>query len=365
MFFIFALTTLSIVAMNVGIGVTNKLNNAYQLEIDSNYSKFNIDMATPTSQGGQYFGLNINDVGRSLLNKNGGPIFNNIDYANNSFLASAYQNSALFRNYIGLHIPTMNDSDEISNNLIYMKNRIQTQELLNYFFGLGDLGVNPWDVFKSISPQNQQNESNNLSVDLKEKLLTDMRPLNQAWFSRLNNLNFTKPNITSNNKNCMDFPTYWVIQNFDNTNISTLKLSMPTNLSINNKKININPSEVGVINASELLNKDDSRLFNTPQDVINNWSNFASLVNNAYQSYAKLDDEQIPTNPIDRLKVKYYQDLFTQSALGEPMLCDDKETIIFKVDYDLNVNKYLITYRTMLLSYMTKESVDNTTDGLS
>ncbi|MDE7221793.1 MAG: ABC transporter permease, partial [Ureaplasma sp.] len=373
MFFIFALTTLSIVTMNVGISVTNKLNNAYQLEMDSNYSTFNIDMATPTSQGGQYFGLDANDIGRSLTNKKGDPIFNNIDYANNSFLSSTYQSSALFRNYIGLHIPTMNDSDEINSNIIYMKNRVQTQELLNYFFGIGDLGVNPWDVFKSISPQNQQNESNNLSIDLKEKLLTDMRPLNQAWFSRLNNLSLIQPNTTAANKNYIDFPTYWVVQNFNSTNPSTIKLSMPDNLTVNNKLININPSEVGVINAAELLTKDSSNniipLFSSPKDVIDNWSNFATLVNNAYQSYAQLNPEtgeQIPVNPVDKLSVKYCQELFTQSALENPILCDDNETIIFKVNYNLNANKYLITYRSMLFSYMTRETItDNSVDNLN
>ncbi len=363
MFFIFALTTLSIVSMNIGIGITNKLNNAYQLEMENNRSKFNIDMATPSSQGGQYFGISLNKLGRLSLNKSGKPAFENIDYSNNSFLNNAYKNSVLFRNYQSLHIPTMSDSDEINNNLIYMKNRVQTEELLNYFFGIGSLGVNPWDVFKSISPENQQNESNKLSINLKEKLLVDMRPLNQAWFSRLSNLKYIQPNINANNKNCIEFPTYWVIQNFNDSNYKNWKLSMPTNLKVNGKLVEINPSEVGVLNASELFNENGTYLFSNVNDVIENWDTFASLINNAYQSYAKLNlenGEEIPTNWNDRLKIKYHQELFTQEALNEkPIICDDNQTIIFKVDHSKNKNKYLITYRTMLLSYMTKEIIED------
>lgn len=369
MFFIFVLTTLSIVSMNIGIGITNKLNNAYQLEMQTNHSKFNIDLATPSAQGGQYFGLNLNNVGRSPLNKNGQPSFENIDYSNNAFLGTAYKTSALFRNYISLHIPTMNDSEELNSNLIYMKNRIQTEELLNYFFGIGTLGVNPWDVFKSISPENQQNESNKLSVNLKENLLTDMRPVNQAWFNRVTNLQYIQPNINANNRNCIEFPTYWVIQNFSNPNSKSWKLSLPNDLKVNGQLVNINPSEVGVLNASELF-KDNNYLFNDVNDVVNNWDNFASLVNDTYQSYAKLDLQNadvIPTNWNDRLKVKYYQELFTQEALSEkPIICDDNQTIIFKVDHNLNKNKYLITYRTLLLSYMTKETIpDNNIQNLN
>ncbi|MBR2651506.1 hypothetical protein IKD48_01685 [bacterium] len=99
-FLITLLSLLSISTLSFAMSSTNKLTSAYQLEAKTNNSTYAIDLVTPTTQGGQYFGLPLQYIGQELY-VDGQKIIPST-YATNSPYSTEYNNVPLFKNYSNL-----------------------------------------------------------------------------------------------------------------------------------------------------------------------------------------------------------------------------------------------------------------------
>lgn len=345
-FFIVMLSTLAMGSITFATSAANKIGEAYQLETHTNKSSYAIDLYTPTKQGGQYFGVPIQSTGSELISQNGN---NLVDTGTNKGLyGTTYTSSPIFRNYSSLFWSGANDSSLQKNDITYIKNKTGSQILLNYFFGIGSLGTNPWNISKAFLPSNQMYTSNDLTMKLSHLILSDLRPYNQAYFDNLNAINPLTP--TTNNS--QPFPSVWVIQNFN-------LLNEPQNWKLNYN----NNSEVGVINASEIFDftSEEVKLkWTSPNDVLVDKDNLASIINNAYKTYGQeITETKINGDLKTRLQAKLYGDLFTQEAISDVEINGD--IVTFRVDVNKNVATSLITSRSMFLNrFLTKtEIIDN------
>ena len=345
-FFITLLSTLAMSTVTFASSATAKLSNVYGLETQTNKSTYSIDLVTPTTAGGQYYGTSIQDTGRQLYSSNG-TLLNDVG-TDSSVYQSLYNNSPLFKTYSSLFWASSVDQTLQKNDILYIKDKVANQLVLNYFFGLGSLGTNPWNISKSLLPTNQMNSSTSLSTQLLERMLSDMRPYNQAFFTSVNNLS----TITANDQtNAIPFPSKWVITNFNNQ-------SDPSSWALNYD----NSPDIGVINASEIFNDNMTLRWLTPSDVNNDSANLATILNTAYSTYGTTYTSETPSNNLQkRLYPKLYEQLFTSDAISNIKIGDD--VVEFNVDANANTTKSLITTRTMLLkSFMEKVSISNSSD---
>ena len=338
--FITLLSTLSISSITFAATSASQLSNAYNLETHTNKSVYSIDLFTPTRQGGQYFGTTIQNTGHQL-NAQNGDIIADGGYQTGLY-SKLYKDSPIFRNYSALFLASANDSTLQKNDILYTKNKTGNQILLNYFFGIGNLGTNPWNISKSFLPSNQMYTSNNLTNLLLQKMLSDNRPYNQAYF---NNLTETKL-INPTESNSFPFPSKWIIKNFN-------QLDNANNWELNE----INEPEVGIINASEIFkvidNKSQLRWL-SPADVAIDADKLADIINQAYNTYGTLvTDDYISDKLEDRLFAKLYPTFLTQEAITNVIIKDN--SVEFNVDIEKNIAKDVVTTRSFFLKRFLKK----------
>lgn len=345
-FFITLLSTLAMSTVTFASSATAKLSAAYGLEAQTNQSTYSIDLVTPTTAGGQYYGTSIQDVGRQLYNSDG-TLLNGVG-TDDSVYQDLYYDSPLFKTYSSLFWASSADQTLQKNDIMYIKDKVANQLVLNYFFGLGSLGTNPWNISKSLLPTNQMNSSTSLSTQLLERMLSDMRPYNQAFYTSLNNLTTITPNDETN---AIAFPSKWVITNFNNQNdASTWALNY------------YNSPDIGIINASEIYNEDMSLRWVTPSDVNKDSNNLATILNTAYSTYGTTYTSETPSSDLsNRLYPKLYEQLFTSNAISNIKIGED--LVEFIVNANTNTTKSLITTRSMLLkSFMEKVTISSSSD---
>lgn len=352
--FITVLSTLTIASMTFATSATSKLSRAYELESYTNKSTYSIDLFTPTSQGGQYFGTKIQDTGHQLMGKDDTVNLTDVGYQNGMYSA-LYASSPIFRNYSSLFWASANDSTLQKDDILYTKNKVANQVMLNYSFGLGTLSTNPWNISKSLMPVNQMNASIDLSIKLLQKMLSDIRPYNQAFFDNLNKI---QPLIPSETINANVFPSEWVIQNF-NMQDNADKWNL---VYLDENKF---PDEnVGVINASEIFDDNTMQLkWLAPENVIEDQNNLAEILNHAYNTYGtSYKSEETISALGTKLYPKLYGELFTQDAISNLRIKNGN--VYFSVDVNSNVHKSLITTRSILMKQFMKR-VELTNDNVS
>lgn len=345
--FITLLSTLSISSITFAATSASQLNNAYNLETKTNNSIYSIDLFTPSKQGGQYFGTSIQNTGHQLKSTNGNII------ADGGYQIGLYSNlykeSPIFRNYSALFLASANDSTLQKSDILYTKNKTGIQILLDYFFGIGNLGTNPWNVSKSFLPSNQMYTSNNLTNLLLQKILTDNRPYNQAYFNNIIELNTIQPN----EKNSIPFPSKWVIKNFN-------QLNYASNWELNEN----NEPEVGIINASEIFKIVDNKAqlrWLKPSDVLQDQKQLASIINSSYNTYGSIiKNDEISDKLEDRLFAKLYPEFLTQEAISN--ITVKENSVEFNVDIEKNIAKDLITTRSYFLKMFLKKIEINSND---
>lgn len=345
-FFITLLSTLAMSTVTFASSATTILSASYELETKTNQSTYSIDLVTPTTIGGQYYGANLQDIGRQLYNSNN-VLLNGVGI-DNSVYDNLYLNSPLFKTYSSLFWSSSMDQVSQMNDIMYIKDKVANQLILNYFFGIGSIGTNPWNISKSLLPTNQMNSSTSLSKKLLEKMLGDMRPYNQAFFTSINNLSTIVPNDETN---AIPFPSKWAIVNFNNQ-----KNASDWILNYNNSP------DIGIINASEIFNDDMTLRWLTPNDLNKDSTNLATILNDAYSTYGtKYKSETIPSDLSNCLYPKLYEQLFISDAISNIKI--GKDVVEFNVNANTNTTKSLITTRSILLkSFMEKVIINNSND---
>lgn len=332
--------TLSTITLSVGFtfisSSVNKIQNAYQYELNTNSSAYQISLVTPTIQSGQYYGVEIQDIGRSLKNENGQVVASN-DYSS-GFYSSAWKNSPLFQTYSLMHWASANDSNAYTSEITYLKNIAEIFPILDVTFGISGASTNPMDIVKSIAPNNQIYGLYKSMLDLATYEMSDMRPFNQAFAFKFNaNGSINKTGyITPSQSNSYNFPSTWAIQNFGESN--------PTNWVLNYN----NRDDVGVISAPEIPGLENT------DDLLNYSGNqLANLLNEAYSTYtSSTDTTNIPTL---NTSIKYYPNLFSNDVISNIRKDPNNENIIlFDVNVENNTTKYLLTNRSLFTKYFYK-----------
>lgn len=332
--------TLSTISLSVGFtfisSSINKIQNAYQYELNTNSSAYQINLVTPTIQSGQYFGVGIDEIGRSLKNQNGEFVASN-NYSS-GFYSTAWKNSPLFQNYSLMHWASASDSSAYTSQITYLKNLTQIYPIIDITFGISGVSSNPMDIIKSIAPDNQIYGLYQSMLDLSRSEMSDMRPFNQAFAFKFNtNGTINKTGyITPSQNNSFNFPSTWAIQNFGVTN--------PGDWVLNYN----NDETVGVISAPEIQGLENI------DDVLKYSGNeLANLLNNAYSTYnVNTSTTNIPTY---NTSIKYYPNLFSNNVISNIRKDPNNENIVlFDVNVQNNTTKYLLTNRSLFTKYFYK-----------
>lgn len=211
------LFTLVASALTFATAITDKFSQAKDATFASKKYNFSLDLNTPTVQGGQYLPIKQQNLGKAvvdnnniLLNYNSGipddgylgiPILGNADYinlknyntSNNYANLKYYNNNGLLNEGFtaamtplnqsskinelgtlpGVHFPTLNDSTFQENDLLYLKNRVQSPFTVDLTVGAAGLTTNPWDVARSLAPPNVTINADKLTHQLWTQILND------------------------------------------------------------------------------------------------------------------------------------------------------------------------------------------------
>lgn len=338
--------TLSTITLSVAftfIGSTiNKIQDAYQYELNTNQYAYQLELVTPTIQSGQYYGVGIEDYGRTLKNSKNEIVVEN-NYSSNGFYSSAWKNSPLFKEYSLMHWSSANDSNAYTNDIIYLKNFTEIFPILDVTFGVTGASTNPMDIVKSIAPNNQIYGLYQSMLNLSNREMSDMRPFNQAYaFKFKSNGTPGSGYINPTSKNSYEFPKTWAILNFgvDNPNDWLLNYN--------------NDENIGIISAPEI-----SGLESINNVLKLSGNELATIINNAYSTYD--NNTNIDIIPPFNSTIKYYPNLFSNNVISNIRIDPNNENIIlFDVDVDNNQTKYLLTNRSLFTKYFYKQK--NTSD---
>lgn len=337
-FFLIVMTTITGVVLTFVASTAGKLEEVNSNDLKSNTSNFAIDYFTPTIEGGQYMAVPMNEAGRILHSYDNGdaPELTNQGYNKNIFYAWTYQYSPAFREYSAMHWPSASDSTEYANNILYLRNKTEVQNLLNDKFGVGSLAVVPWNVPLAVMPTDQINTSNEMTHQFNSKLMTDMRPYNEAYFFNTGSNSSNNGIVYPNANNGIPFPRTWAIQNFGIENPSDWALSYGMNAKSEN---------YGVISAPEIPG------FNSAKQVANMDPNeIARAIDLAYHTYN--NDNYWPDNN-DMMNIKYYPTtLFKNNVISNVRIDpNNKNIVLFDVNVEANDQPYLITTRSIFKQY--------------
>lgn len=178
----------------------NKFEEAKVMTYKDKKYKYGFNLETPTIQGGQYLRTTFNNAGKLIFNENKELLNYNVAMTDANYKSDrGGQNNAnystpynelyaklsggnLAQQFSVLNSPSANDLGWQSDNIGYLRNKIQIKSLLDVNLGIGSLVSNPYDLIKSLGPTNMQN----LAIRADDKF----------WFEALNdyNLYFTNDN---------------------------------------------------------------------------------------------------------------------------------------------------------------------------
>lgn len=167
------------------IGSTiNDFYNATQISLKSDDSLFQVDLETPTVQGGQYIPYEFNKIGQTFKDESGKEIYPS-DLKNGSY-KNLYNNNPLFANWSNIHFPSSDDLKGQRSNLNYLYNKVEIQYIMNVVLGIKidfpisiDMLNNPWkNLVEIMTPPNVSNASTQITTELYENFITDYRIAN-------------------------------------------------------------------------------------------------------------------------------------------------------------------------------------------
>ena len=353
MFFLVLMTSVAGIVITFVVSTTGKLQEANENDKKTNVASFAINLFTPTIQGGQYKAVDMPDLGRMLHanHDSNDSVITDQGYKNNLFYMNAWNNSPFFREYASMHWPSATDSSDYQNNILYLNNKTEVQSLIDNKFGVGSMATIPWNVPKAMMPTDQINGSLLKTKEYNTRLMTDMRPFNEAYFFNTQNNPSKKGVILPDASNSVLFPTTWAIQNF-NTNPTDWKLSYGQNAY---------SEQYGVISAPEITG------FNSPEEVASmSAEQIANAINSAYNTYGtEYMDSDFPTGNDEIMKVKYYPgQLFKADAISNIRIDPtNPNVVLFDVNRNKNGNEYLLTTRSIFKQYFEKQiTVNQNTD---
>lgn len=286
--------------------------------LKTNNSTFQVNLVTPTTNGGQYYAVDFDKDGQVLHAYPGlndtypHGVLNDLGYQNSGYYKQTYEKLANFRLWSGTFWPSALDSSYLEQDPTFLKNRTSLQMILNNSFGIGSLSSNPWNTVLAWIPSNQINTSINLNNQLMTAMMGDMVPINASWDNSLINSSGSPSNIPID---AIAIPQHWIIAN--------IGIKDPHNWITNYH----NSQNYGVINAQQI-----------PQ-----------LKNLTLNEILKLPKKVI----VDDINT-VYSNLFNLDAVSDLSKLDES---LINFDLNTNLNKqqeYLITPRTLFKQYFSQ-----------
>lgn len=171
---------LSIFTISFFTSTISSFSDSLSKVIDTNRSTMQMNLVTPTRNGGQYFATTFDDAGKLIVNPNDkNDVLNPPSFANSTKGYGKYysnpvgSNIPLFKEWSSLLLISPNDATKQNSELRYMANVTNWEFLMN----IKVLGTtNPWtDIASPLLPSNQRNASSQFMSDLYSKLLSDNR----------------------------------------------------------------------------------------------------------------------------------------------------------------------------------------------
>lgn len=149
----------------------NKIVNTTQSTLLSNKYKYAIELSTPTTEGGQYYSVDLDHFGSTIL-KN----YDAKDQRPENIIDQKYESSDykiiikketilnkinLIKNLRNLKLIGAADADKKAYDLLYIANAFQAKQFLDFNFGINGVAgssTNPWAITKSLIPENTLQE---------------------------------------------------------------------------------------------------------------------------------------------------------------------------------------------------------------
>ncbi len=183
--------SLSSTGLIFAFGSSGKFEQTKQITYVDKHYNMNFELETPTLQGGQYFRSTFENVGKpifddkkQLLNFNVSSIDTTygktkglasvgtdtpIDTLWNYFRGDQSMNLNAFGLVVNNLMPSINDGTWQTDDINYLKNKMSTQ----IFTDAEAAGNNPWDIARSLAPENVQNYSKKLTTELMQTAFND------------------------------------------------------------------------------------------------------------------------------------------------------------------------------------------------
>ncbi|WP_052663567.1 ABC transporter permease [[Mycoplasma] testudinis] len=150
-----SLSTATMVVFDFAISANGTFQLAEERTTKTHNYNYAIDLASPTEQSGLIKYQEFKDLGKT------DPIPSNITPTERSYYLANARTMTNIPNWgwDNLQIPNGDDLTGQQNNIIYLKNVVQSQISLDYNIGFGGLSANPWTLSQSLMPANQASAS--------------------------------------------------------------------------------------------------------------------------------------------------------------------------------------------------------------
>ncbi len=173
-------TTLSFIGSTI-----TTFNNSLTTVLNTNTSTMHINFATPTRNGGQYYGAGFDEIGQTFTPPNSDVVLNPPSFANSTsgygslYNANPATEVPLFKKWANMMYISANDGNRQKQELRYLFNNTTWQFTMDLFVTRKSLVTsdsNPWtDIGGALLPSNQRNASTKYLDELLQKLLSDNR----------------------------------------------------------------------------------------------------------------------------------------------------------------------------------------------
>ncbi len=164
-------------SLTFSFAVLNKYDAAAKDSFAPRNYIYQMNLITPTVQGGQYYAVPYDNQGMTLK-KNiyfNTSIYNNEDitanvndysyvgYQNNAYKneASKDPNLLKYMNELGNYqLVSIQDNSDLNKDILYTKNKTSSKAFIDHYLGIGNISTNPWALAESMMPPNNANYAN-------------------------------------------------------------------------------------------------------------------------------------------------------------------------------------------------------------
>lgn len=183
------MSALLMLSLTFSFAVLNKYDAAAKDSFAPRNYIYQMNLITPTVQGGQYYAVPYDYQGMTLKNnvyfnkttydnndiENNPQNYNYVGYQNGAYANAAKDPNLLrYMNVLGNYqLVSMNDNTDLNTQILYTKNKTSSKAFIDHYLGFGNLSTNPWALAESMMPPNNANYANKHYNDLFKNAYND------------------------------------------------------------------------------------------------------------------------------------------------------------------------------------------------